>query len=157
MPVQLTDEEIGRLIAERKALPENYQAMLVTRPKRGHRERDIGVLGSGGNEFLLVFRESSLSPFDFSVILMYRPANSTQLFRLRRYNGRSHEHTNVLERQKLYDFHIHTATERYQASGLREDTYAERADRFSDFRGAVDCMFRDCNFDLPETAQRPLF
>jgi hypothetical protein len=29
---------------------------------------------------------------------------------LRRCNGKSHEHTNIIESDKFYDFHIHTAT-----------------------------------------------
>jgi len=54
---------------------------------------------------------------DFSIILAYCPEASNQLFRLRRYNGKSHEHTNTIEADKFYNYHIHTATERYQELG----------------------------------------
>jgi hypothetical protein len=43
----------------------------------------------------LVLRQSILNPLDFSIILAYRPPKSNQLFRLQRYNGKSHEHTNL--------------------------------------------------------------
>lgn len=61
------------------------------------------------------------------------------------------------ERKPFYDFHIHTATERYQASGLREDSFAESSDRFSDIDGAVRCLLNDCGFDVPPDKQGKLF
>ena len=78
-----------------------------------------------------------------------RVPQSNRLFRLRRNNGRSHEHTNSIEGDTFYDFHIHTATERYQDLGSREDAYAEATDRYSDYAGAVDCMLADAGFDIP--------
>ena len=82
---------------------------------------------------------------------------TNQLFRLRRYNGKSHEHTNTLEGKTLYGFHIHTATERYQESGLREDTFAELSDQYADFHGARQCMIKDCGFEVPAEPQGRLF
>jgi hypothetical protein len=79
------------------------------------------------------------------------------VFRLRRYNGRSHEHTNAIERATFYAFHIHTATERYQDLGMREDSFAEPTDRFSNFEEAVDCLFDDANLKAPEGQQGKLF
>ena len=79
------------------------------------------------------------------------------LFRLRRYNGKSHEHTNRLEGRTFYEFHIHTATERYQDSGLREDAFAEPTTRLADFVGAVACALDDCGFDRPQPPQPSLF
>ena len=78
-----------------------------------------------------------------------RVPQSNRLFRLRRNNGRSHEHTNSVEGETFYDYHIHTATERYQEIGAREDAYAEATARYSDFAGAVGCMLEDANFDTP--------
>jgi hypothetical protein len=79
------------------------------------------------------------------------------VFRLRRCNGKSHEHSNIIEEKRFYDFHIHTATERYQDAGLREDWYAEPTDRYNDFNGALRCMFKDCGFVLPLNLQGALF
>ncbi|MGA7460453.1 MAG: hypothetical protein WBW69_09515, partial [Candidatus Korobacteraceae bacterium] len=114
MPIQLTDSQIAALLAEPKALPDNYSEKLQLRSKRGHRERELEVAGEQGSEFRLILRQSNFNQLDFSVILAYRPAKSTQVFRLCRYNGKSHQHTNKLEKQTFYDFHIHRATERYQ-------------------------------------------
>src|SRR3972149_2533928 len=123
MPVILTDAQIGALIAEPKNLPDFSK--LETRPKRGHKERDVAIARPEGGEFHLILRESNFNPLDFSVILAYRSSQSTQLFRLRRYNGKSHEHSNKIEGMRFYDFHIHQATERYQDSGFDEDAFAE--------------------------------
>ena len=94
---------------------------------------------------------------DFSVILAVRVPQSRRLFRLRRYNGKSHEHTNHIERVTFYDFHIHFATERYQEIGAREDTFAEPTDRYSDIGGALDCVISDANFEVPPGSQSVLF
>ncbi len=157
MAIQLGDTEIARLLAERKVLPADYRERMQTRPKRGHRERELDVIGAEGSEFRLILRQSLFNLFDFSVILAYRPPNTNQLFRLRRYNGKNHEHTNVLEGQTFYDFHVHTATERYQESGLREDAFAESTDRFADFHEAIRCLLTECGFDIPPDPQGKLF
>lgn len=41
---------------------------------------------------------------------------------------------------------MHTATERYQKLGAKEDTYAEASDNFQDFHSALKIMFDDCGF-----------
>jgi hypothetical protein len=97
-------------------------------------------------------------PFDFSVILAYRPADSTEWFRLRRYNGKSHEHSNPIEREpRFYGYHVHTATERYQELGMEEDAFAEVTDRFSDLASGLDCMLQECGFVPPLRGQGFLF
>jgi len=126
------------------------------RPKRGHSEREIDIVGSEGSEFRLIFRQSLFNTLDFSVILAYEMPRSNEVFRLRRYNGRSHEHTNSIEQQKFYDFHIHQATERYQEICSMEDTYAEPTDRYPDLQGGIACMIGDCGFDVPPLLQNRL-
>jgi hypothetical protein len=157
MADHLTDKEIKGLLAEPKPLPADYQRRLVARPKRGHSEVALDVNGENGSDFRIVVRQSLVNPLDFSVILGYCPPNSNQVVRLRRYNGKSHEHTNTMERETFYDFHIHQATQRYQASGNREDTFAEPTDRYADVRGAIDCLIADCSMQLPPEARAPLF
>ena len=76
---------------------------------------------------------------DFSAILAYQEKGANQDFKLRRYNGR-HEHTNKLEKQKFFDFHVHYATQRYQdAAGRKEESYAEPTGRYLDIKGALNC------------------
>jgi hypothetical protein len=153
----LTDEDIAKLIAERKQLPASYTSKLGLREKRGHKERELDITGDNGSTFRLILRQSSLNILDFSAILAYLPEGSTQTFRLRRCNGKSHEHTNKLEKQTFYDFHIHYATERYQTSGLREDAYAVPTDKYADFHGALRCLLDDCSFDEPVDPNLLLF
>jgi len=157
MAVTLTDQEISRLIQERKPLPDDYRARIQVRPKGGHKERELDVEGVDGGEYRIVLRQSAFNPLDFSVILIYRFPNSSQIFRLRRYNGKSHQHSNCIEGGTFYDFHIHQATERYQEIGAREDTYAEPSDRFSDLQQAISCMLKDCGFEVPVDPQGKLF
>jgi len=158
VPFQLDDAEIDALIGEAKILPSNYRGLIQTKAKSGHKERELDIVGEAGNEFRLIFRQSNFNSLDFSVILAYLPPKSSQLFRLRRFNGKSHSHTNVLEKQTFYDFHIHKATARYQReSGLREDSYAETTARYSDFQGAIQCALADCGFVMPRNDQPELF
>src|SRR3989338_11143527 len=148
MPNELSDQDITRLLAERKPLPEDYQSRLQLRAKSGHKERELDITGDDGSDFQLIIRQSLFNVLDFSVILGYSMPGSNVLFRLRRYNGRSHEHTNRIEGNTFYDFHIHTATERYQAAGYEEDHYAESTGRFADLSEAIQCMLQDCAFEL---------
>ena len=157
MSILLTDVEIATLISETKPLEPGYLSKLLLRPKQGHRERELDITGANGSEFRLILRQNLLNVLDFSVILAYSFKSSSQAFRLRRYNGKSHEHTNQIERQKFYDFHIHFATERYQHSGLREDAYAEVTNRYGDFQGALECLFEDCGLVRPSNEQELLF
>ena len=94
---------------------------------------------------------------DFSAILAYQKPNTNTFFRLRRYNGNSHEHSNKIEGGRFFEFHIHHATERYQDAGFDEDGYAEPTDRYADIGGALACLVNDCGFVLPADPQPKLF
>jgi len=157
MAIILSDKEIADFVREKKPLPPDYRAKVQMRLKSGHKERELDIEGENGNEFRLILRQSVINPLDFSIILAYRPPRSNQLFRLRRYNGKSHEHTNIIEGSKFYSFHIHQATTRYQESGSNEDSYAEPTDLFSDFNQALSCMLKDCGIQVPVEPQGRLF
>ena len=157
MAVIYTDNEIAALIQERKPLPANWRDRTRLKAKRGHDEQNLDITGEAGTEFRLIFRQNRINGLDFSVILAVLVPQSTQVFRLRRYNGRSHEHTNQIENETFYAFHVHLATERYQELGAREDAYARPTDRYSDFHGALDCLVVDANFSVPQNAQGNLF
>ena len=152
-----SDTDIEALLAERKTVPQDWKTRLRYRQKRGHEEAELDMSGADGSEFRVILRRNSLNMLDFSVILAVRIPESNRLFRLRRYNGKSHEHTNQIEDTKFFDFHIHTATERYQQIGSREDAYAEVTDRFSDPEAAIQCLFDDVNCDVPPESQMHLF
>ncbi len=157
MPIVLNDKEIAARLVEPKVLPADYPAKFALKPKRGHKERELDIAAPDNSQFRLILRQSDLNHLDFSVILAWLPPNTSQIFRLRRYNGKSHEHTNTLERKTFYGFHIHMATERYQLqSGMDEDAYAEPTDRYADFQGALGCIVKDCNLVLPPGSQMNL-
>ena len=158
MPARLSDTEIDALIKEGKVLPPDYRQKLVVKQKHGHKERELTVSAQSGRSFRIILRESNFNPMDFSAILAYLPHDTNVPFRLRRYNGKSHEHTNKIEKQTFYDFHIHMATERYQKIGEeKEDGYAEVTNRYGDLQAALNCLLKDCGFVLPPGVAPDLF
>lgn len=157
MPTRFSDKEIDVFLREEKRLPADYRAKLRLKDKRGHKEQELDVQGVAGSRFRLILRQSEFNILDFSVILSLCLPTSNLIFRLRRYNGKSHEHTNVIEGETFYDFHIHAATERYQDFGPREDAYAQPTDRYADLNEALKCMFKDCGFIAARDEQASLF
>lgn len=152
-----SDQEIAAMLEESKPLDGDWRKKTSLRPKRGHKERDIDLEGAAGNAFKLILRQNNVNPFDFSIILAVYVPGTNRLFRLQRYNGKSHEHTNHIEGETFYDFHIHMATERYQELGAREDAYAEPTDRYGDFRSALQCVIDDAKIEVPPDPQGNLF
>ena len=120
----LPDDQITALIHEPKTTPNGLLPLTKLIERNQHRRRDYQVNSPSGNEFVIAVRQSMLNTLDFSAILMYKVPGYNTLFRLRRYNGK-HVHTNEIERNTLNDFHFHTATERYQKRGAKEDSFAE--------------------------------
>jgi hypothetical protein len=155
MDVFLTDAEIQELISIKKQMNVEPAVLFQSmKEKRGHKSSEHEMPQPDGSTFIIKIRISIENPLDFSAILGYTPPKSTKLFLLRRYNGRSHEHKNKLEKEDpFYNYHIHTATERYQREGTKEEYYAEVTDRYSTPQEALNCLIVDCNVDLPINAQ----
>lgn len=153
MTVQYSDHQIAVLVGETKRLPGDWSAKTQLRSKPGHDEGHFLVAGESGNQFRIILRRSNRNSLDFSVILAVQIPQSNRLFRLRRYNGKSHEHTNLIERDKFYDYHVHMATERYQAIGAREDAYAEPTNRYGDYSTALNLMLMENGFVFPPNNQ----
>jgi len=154
----LKEADIERLKKEQKPLPANWRSRLVQlKQKRGHKENQLLVSGANGSAFRIIVRQSDTNPLDFSAILACVLPDSNKSFILRRYNGKSHEHTNPLEAKTFYDYHIHEITERYQDSPHKDETFARPTDRYSNLAEAIDCLIIDCGFELPSEPQRRLF
>lgn len=146
-----------QLIQERKTFPKEYYTLFRMKDKKGHKEQELTIKRPDGSLFKVILRQNQINVLDFSLVLGYMPPKSNLLFRLRRYNGKSHEHTNIIEEDSFYDFHIHIATERYQEAGLKEDGYAQVSNAYSDIRSAMGCFINDCNIILPDYKQGRLF
>ena len=146
MDVFLKDEEIASLIEEEKNVDVPISDFTAKfRDKRAHREYDLLIEREDQSAFKIIVRQGIENPLDFSAILGYIPKGKNDVFRLRRYNGKSHFHSNKIENEPpFYDFHIHTASERYQLSGMKEEHFAEVTDRYADIYGAIDCLVKDC-------------
>ena len=158
MDLFLTDIEIQDLINTKKQMSVEPDALFQNmKEKRGHKSAEHYMPQSDGSSFLILIRISIENPLDFSVILGYTPAKSTKPFLLRRYNGRSHEHKNRLEKEDVfYDYHIHTATERYQREGSKEEYFAEISGKYTTPQEALNCLITDCNVALPIESQLSL-
>ncbi|MCY4553521.1 MAG: hypothetical protein OXC79_07590 [Candidatus Poribacteria bacterium] len=147
MTIRYTDQEIGELVQERKALPTDWRNQFVTRIRRGNEESHLSLIGDRGNKFRIIIRQNQFNESSFSVVLGVHASLLNQLFRLRRYNGNDHTHTNGIEKVTVQGFHIHFATARYQRRGLREDDYAETTNRYKDIDGAFECLIADANLE----------
>jgi hypothetical protein len=158
MKVTLNNGEIWALINEKKYVNLEFDELLSRmREKNGHKEFDYIIPRKDGSSFYLKLRQNRRNPLDFSAILGFSPKGINTVFKLVRYNGKSHEHRNVLENEPaFYDFHIHKATERYQLAGRKEEFYAEITDRYSNLRSALRCLIDDCNVSLKENPQTKL-
>ena len=157
MKVTYSDQEIAALIQERKVLANDRRGEFKKITYRGSNEYRLNVTGEAGNEFQVIVRMSRSNKLNFSVILGVKGPPSKKFFRLKRYNGDYHLHTNTIEEKEVAGFHIHTATERYQTGGIREDDYAEPTKRYKDAEGALKCLFADANFEDPYALQDILF
>jgi len=155
MTLILTDNEIADLIQEDKPLLK--QPIIQIKEKRGHKEQKIKIEGGNGNRFVLILRQSLFNQLDFSAILGYFIPQTNNKILLKRYNGKSHEHSNPLEKtEKFYDFHIHQATERYQLAGFRAEHYALATKRYGNLNQAIECLYDDCNIQFKGKNQKTL-
>src|SRR5579871_6188298 len=98
MAVVYTDVEIHALLSEVKPVPDDFFNRMQPKPKKGHKGCELSLSGANGNRFVVMVRQSELNPLDFSVILAVESSTTNQRFLLRRYNGKSHEHSNTLEK-----------------------------------------------------------
>lgn len=157
--IRLRDDLIHQLIQEKKSLPSNLVSGRAMTIRNGHYRKEYPVTADSGSEFVVKIRQSVINPLDFSVILGYKMPGLHTVFRLRRYNGR-HAHTNLIEGDSFQDFHVHTATERYQKKGVDEEYFAEASGRHYDLQSAIECLVADCGFhmsfpDLPLFPKNP--
>jgi hypothetical protein len=151
----LDDTQIAALISQPKPTVEPG-ALTPTVRKGAHRETQRSITTAQGSSFRLIVRQSTLDPFDFSVILGYELPDTTRVFRLRRHNGNSHDHPNRIEQTVARGFHVHLATERYQLAGYEEDGYAETTNSYSDLVGAIRSMIALANFKPPPQESLPI-
>lgn len=163
MAIRLTDSEIQALILEPKVLVPDWRARLRLRSRKQMPHERVAKLvadGSLGSRFAVHLRNNTRRLHDWSAILtVYLPSDTE--FRLRRYNGPSHEHLNPLEKTRITipTPHIHEATERYQRFGDgTEDRFAVPAEgRYGTLDEALQCLLQDCGFQALEPDPPSLF
>lgn len=148
----MTDDDIRKLIEVPKR-PFGEPHLRVTRPEYENLRCELrSELGT----FFVRAQWDRDDHLSFSAILLY---GEDERLILRRYNGNAHEHTNVLEKERLPEtFHIHTATQKYLESPkkVRAEGYAKVTTRYNSLDGALGCLFSDCRVRhiRPETLLR---
>lgn len=156
----LSDSEIQNLISEPKDFKCEFKAFLSkSKEKQGHKENEFIIKRPDGSKFKIMIRQSKYNALDFSIILGFIKPNSNILIRLKRYNGKSHEHQNQIEKTpRFYNFHIHEITERYQLAGqYKPEHYAEPTNRYSDISTAWTCFANDCNIRYQDLHNQQIF
>ena len=107
---------------------------------------------NGDGDWQIYLRQNKKNALDFSYGIEFLPKGRNQAFKLRRYNGKSHQHSNKLEKESpFYNFHIHQTTGKYQKSSYNVDHYAVPTDRYTDLRGALKCLLTDCQVETGES------
>lgn len=133
--VKFSDSQIRELLLEKKPLKKGWLKRIQLKNVRSGKEGTVDIDGSFGSQSKLIIKQSKFSKGDFCITLGVYPLNSKTLFRLLRYDGSGHVHSNkCLEGDLIelieYNFHIHRATERYQELGFDEEYYAEPTSRY---------------------------
>ena len=158
MPQVISDARIAAMIAEPKRLPPDWQRQLAALKARpGRDESQVDFTGADGTAFRIIVSQRHRDRSDFSLILLAildpSIAPGKPEFRLLRYDGPGHPHTNTIEGNTINQKpHIHRATERYQiATGHRRpDGYAEETRRYQDLTGAWECFRLDVGLRFPQ-------
>ena len=137
-----SDEELNQLRSMRKRVSNSnsrWQEKPAVAPV--HKQRSFKVEGEGGegSRFEIYQREGLLDHSDFSCGIVYIALDGSRLT-LARYNGPGHEHGDI-----LYRTHIHRATERAIAAGMKPEREAEETDRYGTLEGALACLIDDFN------------
>lgn len=146
----LTDARIAQLLAIPKPLSSGWRDRFAKLKKSGSQSQAHLTITVANDLFRISVRQNTRKPTDFSAILGWKYPGTNVWINLKRYNGLSHEHTNKIERDTFFDYHIHTATERYQWLGGDAEAFAECTDRYTTLDGALACLIEDCGFVLPD-------
>lgn len=139
----LTDAQIKMLLASSKRV-ENPGVREKREAK--HISRNFRVVSADGkHEFAMYTRQSTLIPENFSAGLRWRSKSGEEVT-LIRCNGSNHPHRNKLERDRFeFHCHIHEATERYLAAGLKEEAFATPTDEYQTLDGALHVLVTRAN------------
>jgi hypothetical protein len=167
MPVFLTDQQIESLLAIEKPI-RRRQIRNLKSPKKLFRGQLVArlTLTCGSRRFRLTAQRHARKdskPRKFSIILSYeiRPKKWMNLVRC---NGHHAQHTNSLEQLTgtgvaviaANTFHVHRATERYQAFDRDAESYAIPTTAFDSFEGAVEFLCNCFGFFVPDDPYRKL-
>lgn len=137
----ISDQQIQEFIQERKYIKK--KAKWSTSRRGNSRTSRLDIEGERNTQFCIIQRTSLQKHGDFSVILC--TYIDKREFRLRRYNGDVGSHYNIIEHDRISGFHRHTATQRYQARHLREESFAEAWTGFNDVDSALKLLKKENN------------
>ncbi len=147
----LSDEQLSAHVTETK---------YVTNPKTkwrkkpgDHMQLNYSLRDAHGAKYGIYVRYSLADERAFSCgLILVHPSQGR--LPLVRYNGANHRHGEI-----KYQCHIHRATHQAQQAGNRIDTHAVWTDRYSSWKGALECLIKDCNVERipPQTYEKDMF
>lgn len=119
----------------------NSHSRWLEKPARSpvHRQRSFKAAGDDDERFRFEIyqREGLLDQADFSCGIAYVALDGSRLT-LARYNGPGHEHGDI-----FFQAHIHRATEKAIAAGMKAEREAEETRRYTTLEGALACLIDD--------------
>jgi len=134
--MQLTDNEIEKLISESKTWPGRHK--ITFKREAGHKRAGKELETRSDNRFNVFIRQNARDPLDFSVGLVYMDRTTGEKIHLLGCNGPSHRHPNKIEGNDVdFTFHVHQATERYIIAGKEAEGWASGTDEYKDLDSAL--------------------
>jgi len=120
-----------------------------------HARNDARLVSDGiQGEFLMFMRRSEDFPENFSIGLVYHPADGTGDITLLRCNGKHGSYNGIFDPvHPHYDFHIHKADEKILAAGARPERNATSTTAYASFEEAVQFFVKTINLNTEEATK----
>lgn len=148
--MEFTDDVLQWLRTEDKAVT-NPRAQW--QEQKGSKQKTYQLQSMDSQrKYRLYLRQNLRLPDHYSCGISIEQTNG-EVMTLARYNGSNHPHFNAIEGERIdFQCHIHLATERYIAAGMKADTYAKVTTCYNNLDGALRLIVADCHIlglDLP--------
>jgi len=115
-----------------------------------HKKNSMELVSSDEqHSFYAYFRQHNVFEENFSVGLVYKADDGSELHLLR-CNGPHGDHIDIDPYNHHPYTHVHRATEKCIAAGLKPDKYAQISVEYSTFQDAIFHFIRTCNIEGAE-------
>lgn len=132
-----TQAELDALISCAKTVSEAPRQTLKL--DRGSYRNDLKLVSENEEVFSVFMRINESFQENFSIGLVYHPADEPRAIVLLRCNGRHGEHTNAPAAEPIphYDYHVHTAQADLMSQGQAPERFAEITQEYASYEEAL--------------------